>query len=63
MKIYSSSGKSVLFSQQNLDFKHSLETEMSLEEEENKRFKDWDVQTDWLIETPENILYQRSRRV
>ena len=29
-----------LFSPQNLDFKHSLNAEMSLEEEESKRFDD-----------------------
>ena len=31
------------FSLPNLDFKPSLDTEMSLEEEEIKRFKDWVV--------------------
>ena len=28
-------------------FKHSLDMEMSLEKEEIKKFKDWDVQTVW----------------
>ena len=32
-----------LFFWQNLDFKHSLDAKMSLEEKEIKRFKDWDI--------------------
>ena len=39
-KIWSSSSEFFLFSQQNLDFKHSLDAKMSLKEKENKRFKD-----------------------
>ena len=32
-----------LFSQRNLTFKHSLDMEINLEEEESKKFKDGDV--------------------
>ena len=42
-KIQSLSSEFSLFSQQNLDFKHSSDAEMSLEEEEIKRFKDWGI--------------------
>ena len=34
---------------------------MSLKEEENKRFKDWDVQKVWLIEKSKNGLHCRRR--
>ena len=39
-EIYHSRGNLSLFFQQNHDFKPSLETEMSLEEEKIKKFKD-----------------------
>ena len=39
-KIHHSRGDFSLFFQQNLDFKHSLEAKIDLEEEEIKRFKD-----------------------
>ena len=39
-KIRHSRGDFFLFFRQTLDFKHSLDAEMSLEEEEIKRFKD-----------------------
>ena len=38
-----SRGDFSLFSKQNLTFKHSLDAEIDLDEEESKRFKDWDV--------------------
>ena len=47
---------SSLFSPQNLTFKHSLEAKIDLEEEKSKRFKDWDVYTVQLLETPKNAL-------
>ena len=40
--IWHSRGDFSLVFQQNLDFKHFLDAEMSLEEEEIKRIKDWD---------------------
>ena len=40
MKIQSSSNEFFLFSWRNLDLKHSSDLEMSLKDEENKRFKD-----------------------
>ena len=39
-QIWSSNGKFFLLSQQNFDFNHSSDAEMSLENEEIKRFKD-----------------------
>ena len=36
--------KFFLFFGQNLSFRHSLDAKMSLEEDENKRFKDYIVQ-------------------
>ena len=42
-EIRHSRGDFTLFFQQNLDFKHSLDAKMSLEKEEVKRFKNWDV--------------------
>ena len=42
-KIWHSKGNFTLFFWQNLDFKYTLDAEMSLEEEEIKRFKDWVV--------------------
>ena len=44
----------LLFSQQNLDLKHSSNAKMSPKEEENKWFKDWDVQSVQLMETSRN---------
>ena len=43
INIQSSRGEISLFFRQNLDFKHSLEAELSLEEEEIKRYMDLDV--------------------
>ena len=42
-EIQHSRGDFSLFFQQNLDFKHSLDTKMSLKEKEIKRSKDWVV--------------------
>ena len=44
MNIQSSSSKFSSLFRGNLDFKHSLDAEMSLEEKETKRFKDWPIQ-------------------
>ena len=41
IKIQSSSGKFLLLPWWNLDFENSLDVEMSLKEEENKRFKNF----------------------
>ena len=48
----SSTVKFFLFSWQNLDFKYSLETEMIVEEEENKRFNNCVTLNVWLIKNP-----------
>ena len=42
-KIQTSNGEFFLFSWKNLNFKHSLDIEISLEEEANKKFKDLDI--------------------
>ena len=42
-KIWHSRGDFSLFFRRNLDFKHSLNVEIDLEEDEIKRFKDYDV--------------------
>ena len=44
-KIWHSRDDFSLFFQRNIDFKHSLDTEIDLEEDEIKRFKDWHVYT------------------
>ena len=47
----------------NLDFKHSSDEEMSLADEESKRFKNRDVQKVLLIETSKNGSHHRRRDV
>ena len=48
--IESSSYKFFLFPQQNLDFRHSLDVEMILEEDQNKKLNKYDVQKVWSID-------------
>ena len=42
-KIWHSRGDFSLFFRWNFNFKHSLDVEINLDEEEIERFKDWDV--------------------
>ena len=44
MKIWNSRGEFFVLASQNLDYKHSLDVEMNVEEEENKIFKDYAIQ-------------------
>ena len=46
-----------------LYFKHCTCMKMSLEEEENRRFKDWNVQMVGSIETSKNALHCQGERV
>ena len=55
-KIQSSSNKFFLLSRWNLDFKHSVNVKMSLEEEENKIFKYYAIQKFWSIKN-QRMLY------
>ena len=48
-----------LFSPWNLTFKHNLDAEIDLEEQESKIYKDWDIWIVWLLKTPLNGLYRQ----
>ena len=61
INIQSSSDEFSLFFRQNFDFKHSMDTEMSLEEEETKIFKDWAVQKVWKIKESKNTFFIEER--
>ena len=61
IKIQSSSVEFFLLPTQNFVFKHSLDMELSLEENQNKRLKDCVVQKVQLIKKSKNAFYVEER--